>query len=44
LKTLDEEESEATGGNMEDAKLPGMMRISGCNQNGIKAHQLKSHL
>jgi hypothetical protein len=28
--TLDEEESEAIGGRMEDAKLPGMIRISGC--------------
>jgi hypothetical protein len=44
LTTLDEEESVAIGGRMEDAKLPGMIRISGCNPNGIKAHQLKSHL
>jgi hypothetical protein len=44
LTTLDEEESEAIGGRMEDPKLPGMIRISGCNPNGIKAHQLKSHL
>jgi hypothetical protein len=44
LTTLDEEESEAIGGRMEDAKLLGMIRISGCNPNGIKAHQLKSHL
>jgi hypothetical protein len=44
LTTLDEEESEVIGGRMEDAKLPGMIRISGCNPNGIKAHQLKSHL
>jgi hypothetical protein len=29
---------------MEDAKLPGMICISGCNPNGIKEHQLKSHL
>jgi hypothetical protein len=42
--TLGKEESEAIGGRMEDAKLPGMIRISGCNQNGIKAHQLKGHL
>jgi hypothetical protein len=32
LTTLDEEESEAIGGRMEDAKLPGMIHISGCNQ------------
>jgi hypothetical protein len=44
LTTLDEELSEAIGGRMEDAKLHGMIRISGCNPNGIKAHQLKSHL
>jgi hypothetical protein len=44
LTTLDEEESEAIGGRMEDAKLPGMICISGCNPNGIKARQLKSHL
>jgi hypothetical protein len=44
LTNLDEEESEAIGGSMEDAKLPDMVRISGCNPNGIKAHQLKSHL
>jgi hypothetical protein len=36
LTTLDEEESEAIGGRKEDAKLPGMIRISGCNPNGIK--------
>jgi hypothetical protein len=44
LTTLDEEESEAIGGRIEHAKLPGMIHISGCNPNGIKAHQLKSHL
>jgi hypothetical protein len=44
LTTLDEEESEAIGGRIEDAKLPGMIHISGCNPNGIKAQQLKSHL
>jgi hypothetical protein len=44
LTTLDEEELEAIGGRMEDAKLPGMIRISGCNPNGTKAHQSKSHL
>jgi hypothetical protein len=44
LTTLDEEESEAIGGRMEDVKLPGMICISGCNLNGIKAHQLKGHL
>jgi hypothetical protein len=44
LTTLDEEESEAIGGRMRDAKLPGMIRIYGCNPNGIKAQQLKSHL
>jgi hypothetical protein len=44
LTSLDEEESEAIGGRMEDDKLPGMIHISGCNPNGIQAHQLKSHL
>jgi hypothetical protein len=44
LEALDEEEAEPMGGTMEEPKLPGMIRISGCNPNGIKAGQLKSHL
>jgi hypothetical protein len=44
LTTLDEEESEAIGGKMEDDKLSRMIRISVSNPNGIKSHQLKSHL
>jgi hypothetical protein len=44
LEELDDEESEPIGGLMDEPKLPGMIRISGCNPNGIKAHQLKSHL
>ena len=43
LEELDEEESEPIGGRMEP-KRPGMIRISGCNPNGIKANQLKNHL
>jgi hypothetical protein len=38
LTTLDEEESEAIGGRMEDAKLPGMIHISGCNPNMASKH------
>jgi hypothetical protein len=41
---LDDKESEAIGGSMEAPKLPGMIRISGCNPNGIKTNQLCSHI
>jgi hypothetical protein len=41
LTTLDEEESEEIGGKMEHAKLPGMIRISGCNPNGTAVKAVK---
>jgi hypothetical protein len=44
LNRLDEIESEPIGGTMNSPKLPGMIRILGCNPNGIKANQVKSHL
>jgi hypothetical protein len=44
MTALDDEESEPIGGRMDEPKLPGMIRISGCNPNGIKSNQLKSHL
>ena len=44
LDHLDEIESEPVGGTMDSPKLPGMIRISGCNPNGIKSNQVKSHL
>ena len=44
LNDLDETEAESIGGKMDIPKSPGMIRISGCNPNGIQAEQLKSHL
>jgi hypothetical protein len=44
LEELDEDESEPIGRRMDEPKLPDMIRISGCNPNGIKANQLKSHI
>jgi hypothetical protein len=44
LIDLDEIEAESIGGRIDIPKLPGMIRISGCNPNGIQAEQLKSHL
>lgn len=41
---LEEIEAEPIGGRMDQPKLPGMIRISGCNPNGIRAEQLKSHI
>jgi hypothetical protein len=32
------------GGRMGEPKIPGMIRISGCNPNGIKTNQLQCHL
>jgi hypothetical protein len=44
LTALDDEEASPVGGQMEHPKLPGMIRISGFNPNGIKACQLESQL
>jgi hypothetical protein len=44
LNQLDEDEALPIGGLMERSKLPGMIRISGFNPNGIKANQLERQL
>ena len=44
IDELDEEEAEAIGSPMDTPKLPGMIRISGCNPDGIKAQELQSQL
>ena len=44
LNNLDEEDALPVGGQMGEPKIPGMIRISGCNPNGIKANQLQCHL
>jgi hypothetical protein len=44
LDDLDEEDALPIGGQMGEPKIPGMIRISGCNPNGIKANQLQCHL
>jgi hypothetical protein len=44
LNQLDEDEALPIGGLMEQSKLPGMIRISGFNPNGIKANQLERQL
>ena len=36
--------ADAIGGNLVTEKQEGHIRISGCNPNGIKAHNLQSHL
>ncbi|OEU15138.1 hypothetical protein FRACYDRAFT_239817 [Fragilariopsis cylindrus CCMP1102] len=44
IDDLDVEDAISIGGRMGEPKIPGMIRISGCNPNGIKANQLQSHL
>ena len=44
IDDLDAEDAISIGGRMGEPKIPGMIRISGCNPNGIKANQLQSHL
>jgi hypothetical protein len=44
LEELNEEESEPIGGRMDEPKIPGMIRISVCNPNGIKSNQLRNHI
>jgi hypothetical protein len=44
LEDLDEEDALPVGGRMGEPKSPGMIRISGCNPNGIKINQLQCHL
>jgi len=44
LDKLDDDEASPIGGRMDEPKLPGMIRISGCNPNGIKTNQLHSHI
>jgi hypothetical protein len=44
LTALDDDEASPIGGQMDQPKLPGMIRISGFNPNGIKACQLESQL
>ena len=42
LLTREEDKSAAIGGSMDLPKLPNMIRISGCNPNGIKTFNLHS--
>lgn len=44
LIAREEDESAAIGESMESPKLPNMIRISGCNTNGIKSSNLQSQL
>jgi hypothetical protein len=44
LLALDDDEAQALGGTMDQPKLPGMIRISGCNPDGIKSHELANQL
>jgi hypothetical protein len=44
VEVLDAEEAEAIGGTMDTPKLPGMIRISGYNPDGIKPQELASQL
>ena len=44
LEELNDDEAEPMGGRMDEPKLPGMIRISGCNPNGIRADQVESQL
>ena len=44
VDAIDDDEAQAIGGSMDQPKLPGMIRISGCNPDGIKPHELASQL
>ncbi|OEU05830.1 hypothetical protein FRACYDRAFT_257959 [Fragilariopsis cylindrus CCMP1102] len=44
ITATDDTESEPIGGTMNYPKAPGMIRISGCNPNGIKSNQLGNQL
>jgi hypothetical protein len=44
LEDRDETDVILIGGRMGVPKIPGMIRISGCNPNGIKTNQLQCHL
>ena len=44
MNVIDDDEALPIGGTMEQPKLPGMIRISGFNPNGIKTSQLESQL
>jgi hypothetical protein len=44
LEDRDEADAIPIGGRMGEPKIPGMIRISRCNPNGIKTNQLQCHL